>query len=155
MGCLTMIEPGGELSLLDRVEAYLRTHRLAPTRFGKIVVGSPALLSRMRDGKTLRQVTVDRIEAQLLSPPRPMTVGEFKAKRYRVVMQAQILAEANERDRRASDPHEQAANWLRRTFRPVCRAKVHDPEAEGWFIGNARVSADELLSRARANGWRG
>jgi hypothetical protein len=155
VGCLTMIVPGRELSLLDRVEEYLRAYRLAPTRFGKIVVGSPSLVNRMRDGKSLRQVTIDRIEAQLISPPRPMTKGEFKAKRYRIVMQAQILAEMNERDRRASDPHEQAANHLRRRFAPVCRATVHNANASGWYVGTGIVTDEELLQRARTYGWRG
>jgi hypothetical protein len=106
VGCLAMIEPAGELSLLDRVEDYLQRHRMPATRFGKIVVCSPSLVGRMRVGKSLRRTTIERIEAQLLSPPRPMTLGQFKAKRYRVAMQEQVRAEIAERDRRLTDPNE-------------------------------------------------
>jgi hypothetical protein len=150
-----MIESGGELTLLDRVEEYLRRHRLKPTRFGKLVVGTPSLVGRMREGKTLRRTTIERIEAQLVSPPRPMSTGEYKAKRYRIAMAANIRAESLDRLRRLSDPHEQAATYLRQRGWRVTRATVHQDDAEGWCVGTARKDDDELLAMARRNGWRG
>jgi hypothetical protein len=149
VGCLAMIESGGEFSLLDRVEQYLRQHRLAPTRFGKLVVGSPSLIARMREGKTLRRVTVERIEAQLISPPRPMTTGQYKAKRYRIAMQEQIRADLAERNRRLNDPMEQAAVFLRSRGWRVFR------EDGAWCVGLMRKDDDGLEAMARRNGWRG
>jgi hypothetical protein len=160
VGCLTMIEPGGELSLLDRVEEYLRQHKLPPTRFGKSVVGSPSLVARMRCGKSLRRTTIERVEVFLATVPaivrpRPMTPGQWKASRYRKAVQDNIRNDLAERERRLRDPCEQAAIHLRSRGWTITRAHVHEEGAVDWCVGSMRKDDDGLLAMARRQGWRG
>jgi hypothetical protein len=155
VGCSVMGVADGGPTLLERIEAYLAKHELAPTKFGKLTVGSPSLLTRMRAGKTLRRGSIERVEAMLAGPPIVLTPRSYKSRRYRVATAEQIRFDMMERDRRLSDPFEQAANVLRRTFKPVVRARVYDPEATGWMIGHARVDDEEFLARARRAGWEG
>lgn len=161
MGCLTMIEVKGGLSLLDRVEAYLLSNKLAPTKFGKLVVKSPSLVARMREGKTLRRCTIERIEVFLTTPrriivPQPLTAGQWKSRRYRAAIAEQIRNDLAERNRRMSDPCELAAIFLRSRRFIVTKAwVVHGAEAEGWCVGNTRETDDELQARARRMGWEG
>lgn len=157
MGCLAMIEPAGELSLLDRIEAYLRQNNLAPSRFGQLVNGHRNLVLRLRQGRSPRRPTLLRIEAQLASPPRPMTLGQFKAKRYRIAMQEQVRAELAERDRRLTDPNEQAATLLRSRGWRVFRTEWADGDGEtvcGWFVGRMQKTDEDMRAMARRNGWR-
>lgn len=154
MGCLAMIEASGP-SLLDRIDAYLAKHRLKPTRFGKLAVGSPSLVARMREGKTLRLITIERIEALLAGPPMPLTRAQYKARRYRVKTQENIRIELAEQVRRATEPAEQAATLLRSRGWNVRRAFVHEQGAEGWCVGTVKVTEEQMLERARRAGWRG
>lgn len=51
--------------LLLRIERYLRTRRIAPTRFGRDALGDPWLVPDMRDGRELRPRTAARVAAYL------------------------------------------------------------------------------------------
>ena len=51
--------------LLLRIERYLRSRRMAPTRFGRDAVGDPWLVPDMRDGRELRPRTAARVAAYL------------------------------------------------------------------------------------------
>jgi hypothetical protein len=158
VGCLAMIEPAGELSLLDRVETYLRQHGMKPSRFGQLVNGHRNLVTRLRQGRKPHRDHARRIEAQLSSAPRPMTLGQFKAKRYRIAMQENIRAELAERDRRLTDPFEQAAILLRSRGWRVFRTEWADEAGQavrGWFVGSMRKTDDDMQAMARRNGWRG
>lgn len=164
MGCLAMEQPVAPgLDLLDRVEVYLRHHRMPPTRFGKLAVGSPSLVNRMRQGKVLRPDTVRRVEAQLdcSSPDRGFgkfkftSIGKFKAARYAKVVHERDVAERQERQHRLTDPVEQAATFLRQKGWMVARARVFDENATGWAVGRLRLGDEGLLERARSKGWRG
>lgn len=39
--------------LLARVEAFLKQHDMAPTRFGRETMGEASLVARLRDGRSL------------------------------------------------------------------------------------------------------
>lgn len=158
MGCLAMIEPAGEFSLLDRVEAYLRQHGMKPSRFGQLINGHRNLVTRLRQGRKPHRATLNRIEAQLASPPRPMTLGQFKAKRYRLAMQENVRAEIAERDRRLTDPSEQAATLLRSRGWRVYRTEWAGDDGValcGWFVGRMQKTDEEMRAMATRNGWRG
>jgi hypothetical protein len=165
VGCLAMDLNGavaaGELSLLERVEAYLQRHGVKPSCFGVGVVNSPSLVRRMRDGKGLRQATVERIELFIAAPwPYYQSQGmrssrSMAAKRYAKAVQKNQEAEQAERLRRTTDPVELAATFLRIKGWMVVRARVIDETATGWAVGRLRVDDAGLLQRARDKGWRG
>lgn len=157
MGCLAMIEPAGGVPLLDRIETYLRQHGMKPSRFGQLVNGHRNLVTRLRQGRKPHRATLIRIEAQLASSPRPMTLGQFKARRYRIVMQEQVRAEMAERDRRLTDPCEQAATLLRSRGWRVFRTEwvVGEQTIIGWFVGRMQKTDEEMQAMALRNGWRG
>jgi hypothetical protein len=157
VGCLQMSQPVAPvmLPLLDRVALYLDKHDIAPTRFGKLAVGSPSLVNRMRAGKLLRRDTIERVEAMLAGPPVRMTQAQFKARRYRLALSEAVRADIAERTRRATDPHELAATFIRRRGWMVCRASVVEEGAEGFIVGSSPVTEDDLLKRARKYGWEG
>jgi hypothetical protein len=118
----------------------------------------------MRAGKRLRRVTIERIEVFLAEragwtpkvvKPGPMTPGQYKAHRYRQAIAKNIRDSQAEQERRLRDPHEQAAIVLRQRGWRVTRAHVHQEGAEGWCVGTARKTDEEMLAMARRNGWRG
>lgn len=51
--------------LLERIERYLRTTRMPPTRFGRNVLGDPNFVFNLRDGRRMRSTTIERVEAYL------------------------------------------------------------------------------------------
>lgn len=51
--------------LLIKINAYLRRHGMAPARFGRVVLGDPSFVFRLRSGRTPRATTIARVEAFL------------------------------------------------------------------------------------------
>lgn len=51
--------------LIQRIDRYLRARRMAPTRFGRDVMGDPNFVLNLRDGRQLRASTERRIHAWL------------------------------------------------------------------------------------------
>lgn len=51
--------------LLQRVEAFLKHHRVPPARFGRDAVGDPCFVFDLRDGREPRRRTVERVDAYL------------------------------------------------------------------------------------------
>lgn len=47
--------------LLQRIERYMRSKRMSPTRFGREAVADPNLVGQLKDGRELRAATVRRI----------------------------------------------------------------------------------------------
>ena len=69
--------------LLLRIERYLRARKMAPTRFGRDAVGDPWLVAQMRDGRTLRDRTVARVNAHLDRVEAELRAGEAAAQESR------------------------------------------------------------------------
>jgi hypothetical protein len=68
------------MSLLPVVEKYLRTHQLAPSRFGRQVAGDPRFVFDLRRGREPRAATRDRVLAHIDGrSERPQTEGGFHA----------------------------------------------------------------------------
>ncbi len=61
------------MSLLPVVEKYLRTHQLAPSRFGRIATGDPRFVFDLRRGREPRAATRARVLAHIAaaSPAAP------------------------------------------------------------------------------------
>jgi hypothetical protein len=53
------------VNLLREVEKYLRHSELAPTRFGRDVMGDPRFVFDLRNGRDPRPTTVARVRAYL------------------------------------------------------------------------------------------
>ena len=53
------------MNLLREVEKYLRQSELAPTRFGREVLGDPRFVFDLRNGRDPRPRTVARVRAYL------------------------------------------------------------------------------------------
>jgi hypothetical protein len=51
--------------LLREVENFLRRREVAPTRFGRDVVGDPRFVFDLRNGREPRPQTVERVRAYL------------------------------------------------------------------------------------------
>jgi 2,4-dienoyl-CoA reductase-like NADH-dependent reductase (Old Yellow Enzyme family) len=51
--------------LLERIEKYLKSRRMPPTRFGRAAVGDPCFVFDLRDGREPRNATVQRVQAYL------------------------------------------------------------------------------------------
>ena len=51
--------------LLQRIEKYLQTKRVPPTRFGREAVGDPRFVFDLRDGRQPRSTTIRRVAAYL------------------------------------------------------------------------------------------
>jgi hypothetical protein len=49
------------------IEHFLREHRLPPTKFGRLAMCDPRLVSDMRNGRQIREETRARIEAFMLA----------------------------------------------------------------------------------------
>jgi len=56
---------GMRVYLLREVEKFLRNRRVAPTRFGREVVGDPRFVFDLRNGREPRPQTVARVRAYL------------------------------------------------------------------------------------------
>jgi hypothetical protein len=54
-----------QVHLLRTVEKYLRESDMAPTRFGRNVVGDPRFVFDLRRGRDPRPATVERVRAYL------------------------------------------------------------------------------------------
>lgn len=53
------------MSVLGKIERYLRKTEMPPTRFGRLAVNDPRLVGDMRKGREPGQRVVARIEAFL------------------------------------------------------------------------------------------
>ncbi len=53
------------MQLLRRVEHFLRSSRISPTRFGREAVRDPKFVADLRAGRTPRPATVRRVVAYL------------------------------------------------------------------------------------------
>jgi hypothetical protein len=53
------------MHLMRRIERFLRSADMKPTRFGREAVGDPRLISDMKNGRELRDATIARIQAWL------------------------------------------------------------------------------------------
>jgi len=53
--------------LLQRIEAYMKEHRVPPARFGRDAVGDPCFVFDLRDGREPRRRTIARVDAYLAS----------------------------------------------------------------------------------------
>ena len=51
------------MTILGKVERYLREHDLPQTKFGRMAVGDPRLVGDLRNGRELRERTRARVEA--------------------------------------------------------------------------------------------
>ena len=51
--------------LLHRIEQYLKSRRIPPTRFGRDAVGDPNFIFDLRDGRDPREKTIRRVLAYL------------------------------------------------------------------------------------------
>jgi hypothetical protein len=51
------------MSLIWRIERFLRASGIPPTTFGRLAVNDPQLIRDLRNGRELRPVTIRRIEA--------------------------------------------------------------------------------------------
>ena len=51
--------------LRRRIELYLRRTRTPPTRFGRESIGDPRLVTDLRNGRELREITEARLSAWL------------------------------------------------------------------------------------------
>lgn len=47
--------------LLETIEAFLARHKMAPTRFGRAVVGEAGFIERLRGGRSVTLKTANRI----------------------------------------------------------------------------------------------
>jgi hypothetical protein len=59
------------MSLLRRIELYLKQSGTAPARFGRDAVGDPNLMRDLRNGRELRTRTAERLAAFLESREAP------------------------------------------------------------------------------------
>ena len=59
------------MSLIWRIERFLRASAMPPTKFGRLAIGDPRLIGDLRSGRQLRAGTVARIEAFIASQERP------------------------------------------------------------------------------------
>lgn len=55
-----------EAHLLEQIEQYLERTQVAPTRFGRTVVGDPRFVRDLRAGRKPRQRTFERITAFMM-----------------------------------------------------------------------------------------
>ncbi len=65
MGSRVVRLVGNDVYLLREVEKFLRHRSVAPTRFGRDVVGDPRFVFDLRNGREPRPRTVERVRAYL------------------------------------------------------------------------------------------
>lgn len=53
------------MTLLTKIEIFMRTHRLPPTRFGREAVNDPRLVFDLRRGRAMGRRMRGRVEAYL------------------------------------------------------------------------------------------
>jgi hypothetical protein len=51
--------------ILDRIDRYLRSSKISPSRLGRDAVGDPNFVMNLRDGRQPRQATLERVVAFL------------------------------------------------------------------------------------------
>lgn len=51
------------MSLIWKIECFLRASGLPPTKFGRLAINDPRLIDDLRNGRQLRADTAARIEA--------------------------------------------------------------------------------------------
>lgn len=69
-GCVPLwFVPMGDIhtELLAEIEAFLATHQIAPSKFGRLAVNDGKIVSRIRARKDIRVVTINRIRDFLQS----------------------------------------------------------------------------------------
>jgi hypothetical protein len=65
--------------LIDRIDAFLRARRMAPTRFGREAVGDSKFVLQLRDGREPRAKTVRKVTEYLDRHER--AAGEARPRR--------------------------------------------------------------------------
>jgi hypothetical protein len=55
------------MTLLERIEKYLKDRHISATRFGRRAVGDPRFVLDLRQGRKPRRRTLERLEAYLQS----------------------------------------------------------------------------------------
>lgn len=55
------------MSVLHKIELYLRETRMPQTKFGRLAINDPRLVGDLRNGRELRHGTRARIDAFLLA----------------------------------------------------------------------------------------
>ncbi len=58
------------MSMLIKIDRYLREHRMPPTRFGRLAVNDPRLIGDLKRGRELGPRVRARVEAFLAQAPR-------------------------------------------------------------------------------------
>lgn len=56
------------MKLLARIEAHMKSRRMAPTRFGRDCVGDPKFVLQLREGREPRRRTIIRVLDYLDDP---------------------------------------------------------------------------------------
>jgi acyl-CoA thioester hydrolase len=62
--------------LLAEVERFLMTTGMGPTYFGKVAVGNPELVNRLRQGRSVTQKTAERLHKFLQAPDARQTPSD-------------------------------------------------------------------------------
>jgi hypothetical protein len=65
--------------MLPEIEAYLERSRIAPSRFGRTVVGDPRFVEDLRAGRRPRRKTLEKVRIYLSGnggSSRPETSGD-------------------------------------------------------------------------------
>jgi predicted transcriptional regulator len=50
------------MSIITQIESFLSEHQMAPATFGKLALNDPALVIGLKNGRDLRQSTVERLQ---------------------------------------------------------------------------------------------
>jgi hypothetical protein len=58
------------MSLLIKIDRYLRTTNMSRTQFGRLAVNDPRLVTDLMRGRTMKPETAERIE-RFMEGPRP------------------------------------------------------------------------------------
>ncbi len=53
------------MSVLRKIERFMRASEMPPTKFGRLAINDPRLVRDLRNGRELRAGTIARIEAYL------------------------------------------------------------------------------------------
>lgn len=59
------LSAGAQAMILPRIERYLRATKRSPSRFGREAMGDPNFVTAVRNGRRLRQSTIDKVNAWL------------------------------------------------------------------------------------------
>lgn len=50
------------MSIITQIESFLSEHQMAAATFGKLALNDPALVINLKNGRDLRQSTVERLQ---------------------------------------------------------------------------------------------